>query len=509
MSAPGPGRQPGAGGAAADRHYQQSLASLEGALQQYSEYKTEYRELQQTLRSLPEEIEYEAMVPVGPLAFFPGKLVSTNEILVLLGDNWFVERSATQAAEIARRREDYVDGQIAKVAAELADLKKQREHTPSVPRDLDIGQLLQGATVNEDGEKFVDIKETLADGEQAAFEEQATGGSGGGDSGLPGADVAAALEEKRQRMIRSLEAGAALDRSQLNAEQRKLMELLDQIEDDEDDAESSHDQHSQDEDDEGDEGDAYSDDDRAMAVRDDDEDDYNNGDPAANSSSDEEGPDVGVVERMPPVLPDLPGEASQSSPRGILKPPTPRAHRAGGSADKKSVSFGAATMAPEALSEHTASRGVDEVVQRLGSMKTSPLATKTEDAGAQPLRSTVVEKTHPVADDVTLDMADSDMHAREIAQAYNRKRFQRMSAGMLDGAAAAAEGILAGTKGVTLVDATDDQDGGARRAAAVFADEPERVSRDDLNAGPPQVVSDAQAKPKMSRFKARRMGLED
>ena len=39
-------------------------------------------------------------VPVGPLAFFPGKLVKTNELLVLLGENWFVERSAAQAVDL-------------------------------------------------------------------------------------------------------------------------------------------------------------------------------------------------------------------------------------------------------------------------------------------------------------------------------------------------------------------------------------------------------------------------
>ena len=34
----------------------------------------------------------------------PGKLVHTNEITVLLGDNWFAERSASQALDIVARR---------------------------------------------------------------------------------------------------------------------------------------------------------------------------------------------------------------------------------------------------------------------------------------------------------------------------------------------------------------------------------------------------------------------
>ena len=34
----------------------------------------------------------------------PGKLIHTNEVMVLLGENYFVERSAVQASEIVQRR---------------------------------------------------------------------------------------------------------------------------------------------------------------------------------------------------------------------------------------------------------------------------------------------------------------------------------------------------------------------------------------------------------------------
>ena len=54
------------------------------------------------------------MVPIGPMAFMPGKLVHTNEVLVLLGENYFVQRSAYEAREILTRR----TGTIAKLRAE-------------------------------------------------------------------------------------------------------------------------------------------------------------------------------------------------------------------------------------------------------------------------------------------------------------------------------------------------------------------------------------------------------
>ncbi|CAL4062881.1 unnamed protein product, partial [Meganyctiphanes norvegica] len=44
------------------------------------------------------------MVPIGSLAFMPGRLIHTNEITVLLGDNWFVERSTKQSIGIVSRR---------------------------------------------------------------------------------------------------------------------------------------------------------------------------------------------------------------------------------------------------------------------------------------------------------------------------------------------------------------------------------------------------------------------
>ena len=43
-------------------------------------------------------------VPFGNHAFMPGHLKHTNEILVLLGDNWFALRSAKQSVDIVQRR---------------------------------------------------------------------------------------------------------------------------------------------------------------------------------------------------------------------------------------------------------------------------------------------------------------------------------------------------------------------------------------------------------------------
>ena len=62
------------------------------------------------------------MVPLGPMAFVPGELVHTNELMVLLGDNYFAERSSAQAAEIMQRRVGVIDDIIRRTEKKVEDL---------------------------------------------------------------------------------------------------------------------------------------------------------------------------------------------------------------------------------------------------------------------------------------------------------------------------------------------------------------------------------------------------
>ena len=62
---------------------------------------TTYTKLATSLRAMPAQIEPQVLVPLGPLAFFPGTLQHTNEVTVLLGDNHFARCSAANAARIA------------------------------------------------------------------------------------------------------------------------------------------------------------------------------------------------------------------------------------------------------------------------------------------------------------------------------------------------------------------------------------------------------------------------
>ncbi|RCH81081.1 uri1, prefoldin-like chaperone [Rhizopus azygosporus] len=101
----------------------QQLASLQEEYQRWNNYKTDYDALESLLKTLPDNTTRSAMIPLGKVAFMPGKLVHTNEILVLLGDKYYAERSAKQAIDILSRRREYVQENLNLVEAQLNSLK--------------------------------------------------------------------------------------------------------------------------------------------------------------------------------------------------------------------------------------------------------------------------------------------------------------------------------------------------------------------------------------------------
>ncbi|KAG0024145.1 uri1, prefoldin-like chaperone [Entomortierella chlamydospora] len=127
-----------------------ALTQLEEEMARWKNYEEDYKALKTTLLDLPKETSHSVMVPIGSLAFMPGKLVHTNEILVMLGDNWFVDRSATQAAEIVDRRMEFVQENITKLQAQEEQIRTKSGMAPG---------LLGGQEYNEEGLPIVEITE--------------------------------------------------------------------------------------------------------------------------------------------------------------------------------------------------------------------------------------------------------------------------------------------------------------------------------------------------------------
>ncbi|KAL0146262.1 hypothetical protein V8B55DRAFT_1469221 [Mucor lusitanicus] len=134
----------------------EQLNTLEQEYQRWTDYKTDYDALENQLKTLPDNTTKSAMIPMGKLAFMPGKLIHTNEILVLLGDQYYAERSAKQAIEILGRRRQVVDENLRLVEAQLNSFKAKKESI------LDAGALsTSDPQMNEEGLPIMEIREEL------------------------------------------------------------------------------------------------------------------------------------------------------------------------------------------------------------------------------------------------------------------------------------------------------------------------------------------------------------
>lgn len=138
-----------------------------------------YENLVKQLELLPRRTRHSGLIPVGPRVFLPGELVHTNEILVLLGNNGenalFAERSAYQAAGIARRRLAEVRRQVEQLVGPVPteECSSSRNETQPLKEKVDAAGgttarhgIVTGSS-SEDAVKTVDIS--------APAEEQANG----------------------------------------------------------------------------------------------------------------------------------------------------------------------------------------------------------------------------------------------------------------------------------------------------------------------------------------------
>ncbi|XP_062997411.1 unconventional prefoldin RPB5 interactor 1 [Elgaria multicarinata webbii] len=123
------------------------VTSCQEKIQHWKKVESDYEALQDRLGTLPDKLSYDVMVPFGPLAFMPGRLVHTNEITVLLGDNWFAKCSAKQASGLVEHRKKHVR----KTLDDLQKVMKNFESRVELTEDL---QKMSDAAGD-----FVDIRE--------------------------------------------------------------------------------------------------------------------------------------------------------------------------------------------------------------------------------------------------------------------------------------------------------------------------------------------------------------
>jgi prefoldin subunit 5 len=127
----------------AARRFQQALSQRKRELTNLLNLRSEYSVLGDQLQVLPQAISHHIMVPVGTQALFPGKLVRTNEITVLLGDNFFVKCSAHHARGIVGRRLDVIERKIAASEKQVHELQLRVAHALEMSSNEGVCEIME------------------------------------------------------------------------------------------------------------------------------------------------------------------------------------------------------------------------------------------------------------------------------------------------------------------------------------------------------------------------------
>jgi prefoldin subunit 5 len=207
-----------------------ALSKDEHVLAQLRSFDDEYAELQRVVRDLPKKTHHDVMVPFTDLAFFPGRLIHTNELTVLLGGDLYAERSAEQTLGIVERRRESLREKIA-VAAGGVDAMGARLGALSAVQGVDGAEgNATGAGGDETGtfetrtqgrafltskpDGTVEITETYGEDEPLDVFDLGTGGVGtSGTSGRSSGDDETDGDEAKQLddFIQRLEAREAAE----------------------------------------------------------------------------------------------------------------------------------------------------------------------------------------------------------------------------------------------------------------------------------------------------------
>jgi prefoldin alpha subunit len=87
-----------------------------------------YQTLTATLEHIHQHTRVPILVPVANgLGYFEGELRHTNDVMALLGDNWFAERTVAQAVEICSRRLTFLTKEKEQVTMDLLELEKKQQ----------------------------------------------------------------------------------------------------------------------------------------------------------------------------------------------------------------------------------------------------------------------------------------------------------------------------------------------------------------------------------------------
>ncbi|XP_043464846.1 RNA polymerase II subunit 5-mediating protein homolog [Leptopilina heterotoma] len=112
-----------------ERTLSEIIQRNEEQIERYTNFQKQCETILEGLQILPLELSINCMIPIGKQALIKGKLKHTNEILVCLGEGYFVKYSAAQAIELTKRRIKRTQENLILLKSER-DLLESRQNYP-------------------------------------------------------------------------------------------------------------------------------------------------------------------------------------------------------------------------------------------------------------------------------------------------------------------------------------------------------------------------------------------
>lgn len=151
----------------------EALKIVRDKMEHWTKFKKDYEQLRDKLNDLQKETRHEIMVPIcgKNVAFMPGFVQHTNEILVLLGDNYFVQRSTTQANDIIARRIKHCDEMLEGLKKEKENLENWMKYSGSAAIKAGmVGEDLNESDMNAD--ELIEITEEYDEEKERQWKEE-------------------------------------------------------------------------------------------------------------------------------------------------------------------------------------------------------------------------------------------------------------------------------------------------------------------------------------------------
>ncbi|CDW90655.1 prefoldin subunit family protein [Stylonychia lemnae] len=124
----------------------------------------EYEKLSQTLIDISKKSTHHVMVPISEVGFFTqGKIKHSNEVLVFLGDNYFVERTAHECQDMINRRKQLISKQLDNLDIQLDKQQNLKDILQESKQTSDNPEIMPDTQSRWTKEGLLDIREEYGD----------------------------------------------------------------------------------------------------------------------------------------------------------------------------------------------------------------------------------------------------------------------------------------------------------------------------------------------------------